>query len=333
MQNGIELEVKQDKLLRYRASRCYIVLALTFSKYQQIQNQNGIQEALCMTVDTEQCYNEAWKLCDGHDPYVMQYYGLFLKETATNAEDLTKAAETLEQLHLICPHKHVVAHQLALTYEALWITTEKQRHNTLSTKARQRSENQREPRSSRYCQGLRYQGAGERDNFKCDTKHKQVNKKSIETLEAKGSNQLNMETVESTVGSNNKISKGTLEGAKGGSNQLSKETLEGVVGSSNQLSKETLESAVGSSSQLSRETLEGGGRISSIRSSSETLEGAIQNIDINVWDICNNWLVCMSTVELWLKFSAEIFTQGGFRAKKNFITSSSTCTTVFVNGQ
>ena len=48
------------------------------------------------TVDVRQWYKAAQKLCDGQDPYVMQYYGLFLKETANNPESLRQIVDILE---------------------------------------------------------------------------------------------------------------------------------------------------------------------------------------------------------------------------------------------
>ena len=105
------------------AARCYSDLALAFSKYRLI----GRPEDRKINIDLtpKECYEEAWKLCDGNDPHVMEKYAMFMRKTATNTESLLNAAKIFEKLLGKCPHRHVAAHQLALTYKYLWFEEEK----------------------------------------------------------------------------------------------------------------------------------------------------------------------------------------------------------------
>ena len=273
LQSGIALEKKQDKPLQYIAARCYIVLALTYSEYEKIQQQNGRQEDLCITVDVKQCYEEAQKLCDGQDPYVMQYYGLYLKETANNPESLRQAVDILEPLLRICPQRHMVAHQLALTYEALWIT-EKQMHN-LNDDTRPGVEKQQEPNSGKNRQEFRHQKAGE-----SDTEYERINNESNETLEcAEGGSRLSSsETLEGAARSDNITSSETLQGAVTGSNLLISEKLEGTIRGSNLSNSEALKGVVGSANVSSSEALQGA--VKSDLSTSEALQGTV-GIDLS----------------------------------------------------
>ena len=278
LQPGIELKENQDGPLRYVAARCYVVLALTYCKYEYIQKQNSRQKDLCMAVDAEQCYNEAWTLCDGQDPYVVEQYGLFLKETATNAESLKKAVDILEPLLRICPYRHVAAYQLALTHEALWVI-EKQKHDNLNdeTSLRLGVEKQQEPKSGSNHQESRSQNVGDGS-----TEYEQINKTSSETWEGAvgGRDISSSETLEGAVGGRDISSSEILEGAVGGRDISSSETLEGAVGGRDISSSEILEGAVGGRDISNSEALEGavGGRDIS---SSETLEGAVGGRDIS----------------------------------------------------
>ena len=288
LQSGIEFKENQDKPLRYIAARCYIVLALAYNKYQQIQNQNDRQKDICMAVDVKRSYNEAWKLCDGQDPYVMQYYGLFLKKSATNAESLMQAIDILVSLLHINPHKHVAAHQLALIYETLWVA-EKQRHDNFNYETRLGVEKQQERKSGRSHQESRHQSVGEGG-----IKYERLNKESSKTREGAvgGSRLSSNETIGCVVG-DSFSSRQALQGTVGGENVSSVEALQRVVAGDN-LHSETLKGAVGGSNLLSSETLEctvdrnnllsslEGAVLDSNLSSSEILEGAVGSSDLSV---------------------------------------------------
>ena len=105
------------------AARCYTDLALAFSKYQLIGRPEDRRVSIDLT--PEECYEEAWKLCDGNDPHVMEKYAMFIRKMATTTQSLLDAAKIFEKLLRQCPHRHVAAHQLALTYKYLWFDEEK----------------------------------------------------------------------------------------------------------------------------------------------------------------------------------------------------------------
>ena len=105
------------------AARCHADLALAFSKYRLI----GIPKDRYVRIDLapEVCYEKAWNLCDGNEPHVMEKYAMFIRRTAINTESLATAAKIFRKLLDQCPHRHVAAHQLALTYKFLWFEEEK----------------------------------------------------------------------------------------------------------------------------------------------------------------------------------------------------------------
>ena len=105
------------------AARCYTDLALAFSKYQLIGRPEDRRVSIDLT--PKECYEEAWKLCDGNDPHVMEKYAMFIRKKATTTQSLVNAAKIFEKLLQQCPHRHVAAHQLALTYRFLWFEEEK----------------------------------------------------------------------------------------------------------------------------------------------------------------------------------------------------------------
>ena len=124
LQSGIDLGKKQEKPLCILAARCYVDLAISFSKYKLIGKVNERCVKLDVAPGVKQCYERAWELCGGQDPHVLEKYGIFLKKTAPNRQTLEQAAEVLQLALGMCPHRHVAAHQLALIYKALWVIEE-----------------------------------------------------------------------------------------------------------------------------------------------------------------------------------------------------------------
>ena len=115
--SGINLGETQPVL----AARCYTDLALSYCIYKQTGKQS-----VSVTPSVEECYIRARKLC-GEDTHVMEKYGMFLRrksESQDSTEIRLQAAKVFEDLLLICPHRHVAAHQLGLLYKALWISEE-----------------------------------------------------------------------------------------------------------------------------------------------------------------------------------------------------------------